>query len=146
MKSSTRRPRDVQLSEHFAEREFACTCKGTYCDGIPRDGIHPLLPVLLEEIRELAGGVPVAISSGYRCPGRNRAVGGARKSFHKRAMAADIRAKGGPVRKLHQLAEQAMQHLRQTDHRFKDIRFGLGYYPRRFVHVDVRKHKALWTG
>lgn len=44
---------------------------------------------LLDPVRELRGG-PLTVTSGYRCPALNRAVGGARNSHHMHGMAADI--------------------------------------------------------
>lgn len=44
---------------------------------------------ILEAIRELVG-VPVRISSGYRCPELNQRIGGSGKSYHMKAMASDI--------------------------------------------------------
>ena len=38
--------------------------------------------------------VSITISSGYRCPKLNKAIGGSKRSHHMMAVAADIRAKG----------------------------------------------------
>lgn len=43
----------------------------------------------LEEVRALLG-KPMLISSGYRCPELNRAIGGAKKSAHVDGFAADF--------------------------------------------------------
>ena len=44
--------------------------------------------------------VPITISSGYRCPELNKAVGGTKSSQHQLCLAADIRAKGYTAQEL----------------------------------------------
>lgn len=51
------------------------------------------LAALLEEIRALAGG-PVLVSSGYRSPALNKAVGGSARSAHMSGLAADFNVPG----------------------------------------------------
>ena len=51
--------------------------------------IKELVDNVLDPLRR-AWGRPLVISSGYRCPELNRAVGGAPTSHHLRVMAADI--------------------------------------------------------
>jgi len=54
----------------------------------------------LEQVRELTG-KPISISSGYRSPSVNQAVGGAAKSQHVDGNAADITCPGfGSTKKL----------------------------------------------
>ena len=48
-----------------------------------------ILDILRNEVKK-----PVIINSGYRTPERNKAVGGAKYSYHMRGMAADIRING----------------------------------------------------
>ena len=47
----------------------------------------------LEEIRTLLG-VPILVSSGYRSPALNKAVGGSKSSAHMQGLAADFTAPG----------------------------------------------------
>lgn len=49
-----------------------------------------LLASRLEEVRMLLGNRPIIVSSGYRSPALNEAVGGAKNSFHMRGLAADF--------------------------------------------------------
>jgi uncharacterized protein YcbK (DUF882 family) len=71
------------LSPHFSRAEFACKhCRVQ----IP---IDPQLVHVLEHIRGFTGD-PLTIVSGYRCPVRNREVGGAPTSQHLLGTAADI--------------------------------------------------------
>lgn len=84
----------MRLSEHFtlAEFEFSQTAI--------RHGIDNRLPpelydnarrtaALLEEARAILQ-KPIHISSGYRCPELNLRIGGAGKSAHMEALAADF--------------------------------------------------------
>lgn len=54
---------------------------------------------LLEEVRVLMGGKPLLVSSGYRAPAVNRAIGGAANSAHMLGCAADFSCPsfGSPV-------------------------------------------------
>lgn len=47
----------------------------------------------LEQVRAAVGDVPVNVSSGYRSPILNRAVGGSGNSAHMRGLAADFTAR-----------------------------------------------------
>lgn len=115
-----------RLSEHFLEEEFACRCCG-------RVLVHPELVQKLEALRRMAGG-PVVVTSGYRCPDHNKAVGGARNSYHTRGMAADIWVYAISPQQLAEMAEE--------------VGFdGIGVYPvQGFVHVDVRGYRVRWEG
>jgi zinc D-Ala-D-Ala carboxypeptidase len=48
------------------------------------------LALVLEQVREAVGGKSVLISSGYRSPALNKAVGGAKNSAHMLGLAADF--------------------------------------------------------
>jgi len=83
---------------------------------------------VLEWVRWYRGAAPVHISSWFRDEAYNRAVGGADRSMHLLAAAADIRK--GDVTPL-ELARTI-----HRDHPHSD-RLGIGCY-RTFVHVDIR--------
>ena len=85
----------MQITEHFTVEEFE---RSSTADRLGIDNRVPaaLLPnlktlceVVLEPLRAYAG-KPIVISSGYRCPALNRAVGGASQSQHLRGEAADL--------------------------------------------------------
>lgn len=88
----------MNLSPHFTLAEFVdsqtATRKGI--DNTPSPDIVANLTrvaALLEKIRTLVGG-QIRISSGYRCPALNRAIGGASNSAHMLGLAADINVPG----------------------------------------------------
>ena len=84
-----------QLTEHFSLDELirsntATTrgiCNMPYQAAI--DNLQNLCQRVLEPLRQWAG-VPVKISSGYRCRELNKAVGGVKNSQHIKGEAADI--------------------------------------------------------
>lgn len=76
-----------KVGQHFKVREFACQ------DGSQVVFIDSYLVSILDILRNQTG-KPVIINSGYRTPARNKAVGGAKYSYHMRGMAADIRING----------------------------------------------------
>lgn len=53
--------------------------------------LHALVDNLLDPLRDAIGS-PLTVTSGYRCPELNAAVGGAPRSHHLRGMAADVTA------------------------------------------------------
>lgn len=129
---------ETQLSPHFSRSEMACPC----CD---RCDVDPRLLEGLEELRHLAGDVPVRVLSACRCKARNAADGGTRNSQHLMhtvpvtvpSRAADIFIPGETTEGLLRLA--GMVSLFRSG--------GIGYYPEEhFVHVDVRTDgPARWA-
>ena len=121
------------LTEHFSEAEFTCRC----CGMLPTTGISMALLLGLERLR-LRIGRPINISSGYRCPDHNRAVGGVWNSQHVKGTAADIYVDGMGVRELANICKQIFD--------------GVGtYVDDGFVHVDMREGGAVpgyftWEG
>lgn len=107
-------------SAHFSFTEFRCTCKGAFykCRYIL---VKRELLQSLEKYRNLAG--PVGIVSGYRCPDRNKAVGGASSSQHMYGAAADVNYSqySSKVKSLHAFAgigQSASSHkVRHMDRR-----------------------------
>ena len=53
------------------------------------DNVLQLIEKVLDPLRE-AYGKPIIVTSGYRCPALNKAVGGSATSDHMRGCAADI--------------------------------------------------------
>lgn len=86
---------DGYLTEHFtlAEMTYSDTANAQGIDNTPNgDAVDELTATceLLEKVRDLCGGNPLIVSSGYRCPALNAAVGGASNSAHTWGGAADF--------------------------------------------------------
>ena len=86
---------------------------------------------LLDRLRR-CDGKPMILTSAYRCPEHNKAVGGVKNSQHILGKAFDIRLDGRDAEKL---AETA---------RYFGFR-GIGIYDT-FLHIDTRDRKATWRG
>lgn len=112
------------LSKNFSRSEFACP----HCGEVE---IDPLLVATLQRIRDKAG--PVVVTSGYRCPVHNEAVGGVNNSQHIYGRAADIYVPG--------MSQAALLALVREMTVNEDIYAGYAYAiknSKRAVHVDVR--------
>lgn len=85
----------MKLTEHFQLSEFtrSSTADRRHIDNsIPTElipNLKNLCKQVLEPLRQHFN-TPIVISSGYRCPALNRAVGGAVNSQHMTGEAADI--------------------------------------------------------
>ena len=85
----------MKLTKHFTLEEFtrSSTAKARGIDNTVPEKLIPalrnlcerVLEPLREQVRE-----PVIISSGYRCPALNKAVGGSDTSQHMKGEACDI--------------------------------------------------------
>ncbi|MDQ2821277.1 MAG: D-Ala-D-Ala carboxypeptidase family metallohydrolase [Pseudomonadota bacterium] len=101
----------MNLSPHFTLDELveSQTAVRKGIDNTPAPEVVARLTrvaALLEQIRALVGG-PVAVSSGYRCPALNKAIGGAANSAHVLGLAADISAPGMTPKALAKLIQRA---------------------------------------
>lgn len=107
---------------NFTPQELACKCRGKHCRG---EYFH--VPEFLDALEALraAAGRPLIITSGRRCLGRNRAVGGATRSQHMLAIAVDISLNR------HDPTSLARKALAAG---FKGIGFGAS-----FLHLDWRQ-------
>ena len=87
----------MKLSKNFTLEEmvFSVTANNQGINNTPNAEVKAALKRLavevLQPIRE-AWGQPVVVTSGYRCPKLNSAVGGVKNSQHLSGQAADIRA------------------------------------------------------
>lgn len=102
------------------------------------DDIQGLAPQLVDMLDAAvdAAGVQIVITSGYRSPEHNTAVGGVSGSSHEKGLAVDVRA--------------------PNDEYGKQVAFGLGqagfiragFYDKH-IHVDIdleKPHPAKWQG
>tara|TARA_R100000005_G_C4936995_1_gene163316 strand:+ start:214 stop:540 length:327 start_codon:yes stop_codon:yes gene_type:complete len=91
----------------------------------------------LQKIREEIG-IPIRIMSGYRSPEYNKRVGGATRSQHVLAKAADLQVSGMSTTELANTIKQLIKDGVIDSG-------GVGLYET-FVHYDVRGRNARWYG
>jgi zinc D-Ala-D-Ala carboxypeptidase len=91
----------TQLTEHFTLEEFtdSQTAARMGINNVPPQGSPERKNLLrtaevMEEVRTLLNNKPVLISSGYRSPQVNAAVGGSKTSAHMSGLAADFSCPG----------------------------------------------------
>jgi uncharacterized protein YcbK (DUF882 family) len=117
-----------KLSANFSSNEFMCSC------GCKRSFVEPRLVNGLQKLRDLLG-LPIKITSGYRCIKSNEEAGGGKNSQHLYGKAADIVVPGASLKAV--LGAALMVEEFEGG--------GIGIYPTDgFVHVDVRNGKARW--
>lgn len=116
-----------KLSANFRVREFACT------DGSDPIFIDSDLVNVLQKVRDHFGKA-VTITSAYRTPPKNKAVGGTTYSQHLYGKAADIKVSGVTPKKVAAYVEKVMPN-----------KGGIGIYST-FTHIDVRSTKSRWNG
>ena len=115
-----------KITENFSVAEHNCKCgrcELQRCSTL----LYPSLQKLRKKI-----GVPIVISSGYRCSNHNKKVGGSTGSRHIFGEAVDIKVEMN----LKEAAEEAVR-----------IGFkGIGIY-KSWLHLDVRSAPfAVWGG
>lgn len=116
-----------KLSTNFRVKEFACT------DGSDPIFIDSDLVNVLQKIRTHFGKA-VTITSAYRTPPKNKAVGGQTYSQHLYGRAADIKVSGVSPKKVAAYAETLLKN-----------KGGIGIYST-FTHIDTRATKSRWNG
>lgn len=96
---------NMRLSPHFTLLEMvrSATAMRLGIDNTPGDMVVDELRLLCREIMEPLRhiiGVPIVVTSGYRCPQLNMAIGGAARSQHMLGQACDWEVPGVSNRKL----------------------------------------------
>ena len=125
----------MKLEENFSLSEFKCK------DGsdVPEELLDnvKLLAENLQVLR-IHLGKPIRIISGYRSPKYNRRIGGAKRSQHMTAKAADIKVSGmTPAEVKSEIIKLIKEGKMHTG--------GVGLYTT-FTHYDVRGRNARWYG
>lgn len=143
----------MKLTDNFSLEEL------THSDIAVRAGIDnaplpELMPNLkrtaeaMEEVRQLLGGRPITVSSGYRGPEVNKLVGGSLKSAHMQGLACDFicRAFGPP----YQIAEVLAAALKDFDQLIWEgtwVHLGLadGFQRREVLTAKFPNGKAVYS-
>jgi uncharacterized protein YcbK (DUF882 family) len=122
---------DAAGVRHFTAREFLRLRRTHEIADLPDEYAGAAVRVLrmADRLRE-AYGAPVVCGNGYRPPGYNRLVGGARNSAHLRGAAVDLDPTDGRRAEFQQLA--ARLWLDEPD-----ALAGLGVYSGGRIHLDV---------
>ncbi len=124
----------MKLTENFKLQEFACK------DGspVPKKYYPNVIELAqnLEVLRNYIGESLFVSGSGYRTKSHNTKVGGAPKSLHLTASAADISARNYSPMQLAEIIETLID-------KGKMKQGGLGVYTT-FVHYDIRGIRARW--
>ena len=129
MKKKYKKGQDIKLSKNFHLSEFDCKCNRPDCEWTIIDTEH----VKRLQRKRSKWKKSIKITSGYRCPAHNKAVGGSSQSRHVQGDATDIQVKG-----------MSPNEVADDCENFN----GLGRY-NTFTHVDSRpkgekKRKSRW--
>ena len=125
----------MKLTENFSLWEFRCR-DGT---DVPED-LMENVKLLCENLQVLRDhiGKPIRVISGYRSPKYNRRIGGAKRSQHMLAKAADIKVTGmAPAEVKAEIVKLIKEGKMKSG--------GVGLYTT-FTHYDVRGRNARWYG
>ena len=126
---------NMRITKNFKLSEFRCR------DGsdVPEEYMENvrLLCENLQVLREYVD-KPIRVISGYRSKKYNTRIGGARKSQHMLAKAADIKISGLSPKEIKSIIVSLIKEG-------KMMKGGIGLY-KTFVHYDVRGRYARWYG
>lgn len=124
----------MNLSPHFTLEELIATQHRGVDNTPPANVLQCLMATALglEAVRERLG-VPVIISSGYRCPELNKAVGGQPNSQHLTGQAADFIAPrfGTPAMVAAALRDSAVEYDQLIVEFGRWVHISFGPKPRR---------------
>lgn len=128
----------MMITPHFSLEELTATQHRGIDNTAPPEVVERLkqTALLLEQVR-IRLGVPIIVSSGYRCPALNAAVGGVPNSQHLTGQAADFIAPGfgSPSTVMSALVDSGIEYDQII------VEFG------RWVHISWapqnRRHEAL---
>ena len=121
------------MTKNFSVHEFNCK------DGTPvPQELFPNLETLAKQLQVIRDhiGEPLQVLSGYRSPAHDKKVGGKTKSYHMKAMAADLACKSLTPKKLHSLILSLIAQGKIKNG-------GVGLYPG-FVHYDIGPANRRW--
>lgn len=108
-------------------------------NGCPEGELFDNLTKLAEALQVVRNhvGHPIRVISGYRSPAYNEKIGGASRSMHMQAKAADLKCSALTPKELHKVILTLIEEG-------KIPQGGVGLYET-FVHYDIRGTKARWN-
>lgn len=129
----------MKLSEHFTYDEMVASatakrlglCNAPDAEGI--DNLKRLCETVLEPVR-VRYGKPIIVTSGYRSPSVNRAVGGAKNSEHIYGSAADIRSVSDTIEDNRKLFNLIVQMIKDGE---IEVRQLIDEYNYNWVHCSI---------
>lgn len=124
-------PTATNYAPNFSRRELDCKCGCTTPAGVAIN-----LANLAEQLEALRAKInaPLTVTSGYRCPLHNKAIGGSADSQHIHGLAADLWSRGATPARIARAAESIPLFAAG----------GIGRY-RAWTHVDMRRSgPARW--
>ena len=132
----------TKISEHFTLEEFtnSQTAKRLKIGNTPNEDAVANICVLVQKVLEPARqkfGKPIVISSGYRCPLLNKAVGGKKTSKHLYGCAADLQTRDeGDLQKLFDVLKEG---------EYDQLLFEKNKQGKRWIHVSyvVGKNRKM---
>ena len=125
----------MKLTENFSLWEFKCR-DGTNVPPECMDNVRVLVQNL-QVLRDVVG-KPIRVISGYRSKKYNTRIGGARRSQHMTAKAADIKISGMKPVEVKELITRLIKEGKMH-------KGGIGLY-KTFTHYDTRGWNARWFG
>lgn len=145
---------DALKLPYFRGREFTPYWSRVYRDvqnSLPPNDLWPnIVPtlVVLNALRQHLN-EPIVLTSTYRSPAYNKAIGGAKNSFHQRFQAIDFSSGAGNPCTWAAVLKRFRKASFFNPYTGKQFAFqgGIGVYrSRNFVHLDTRGFEANWFG
>lgn len=106
------------------------------------DNLKTLCEKVLQPLRDKLG-FPISISSGYRCPKVNKAIGGAKGSQHEKGQAADLELFINGTNSNFRLAQEIIRNKIIFDQMI--LEFGTFEKPA-WIHVSYDSTKGMQRG
>lgn len=105
------------------------------------DNLSELVSKILDPLRA-AYGMPITVTSGYRCPALNKAVGGVSDSVHQKGWAADLQT-GGSFNKFRDFV---VDWVKKTNVRFDQLLLEENKKGDRWIHISLYNNYGQQRG
>ena len=132
---------------YFELREFivSTTAKKKGIDNTPSFDVVEHLDELVEKVLDplrAAYGMPIVVSSGYRCAALNRAVGGVPDSVHILGWAADLQVRGS----FSKFVEFVVEWFRKTGTKFDQLLLESDAKGNKWIHIGLYNNLGQQRG